>query len=56
TRAAFLEADSSAASIPPIKSYDFIALEFVNPSHVPSGVEDEIVEQLRALGYIDPEE
>ena len=55
-RAAFLEADSSAASIPPIKSYDFIALEFVNPSHVPSGVEDEIVEQLRALGYIDPEE
>lgn len=54
-RAAFLNLDHTAEPSPPIESYDVIALDFVNPSAVPSGVEDEIVDQLRALGYIDPE-
>lgn len=54
-RAAFLETNDGAEQRPPIDSYDVIALEFVNPSDIPSGVEDAIVEQLRALGYIEPE-
>lgn len=41
--------------IPSIDSYDAIVTEFVNPNEVPSGVESDIIDQLRALGYGDSE-
>lgn len=51
TRASFL----AATEVPTIETYDTLALEFVNPNEVPSGVEDDILDQLKSLGYIDPE-
>jgi predicted AlkP superfamily phosphohydrolase/phosphomutase len=39
----------------PIPTYDVGELSFVDPGEVPSGVEDDIVEQLKSLGYIDEE-
>ncbi len=45
----------TAEEIKPVGSYNGLAIEFVNPADVPSGVEAEIVDQLKALGYIDPE-
>ncbi len=44
-----------AEEISPVDTYDTIALEFANPSELPSGVEGEIVEQLKSLGYLDGE-
>lgn len=38
-----------------IDSYSSIEIEFVNADEVPSGVEADIVEQLKSLGYIDAE-
>ena len=40
---------------PPIETYDTIEIEYINPEETPSGVEDDIVEQLKSLGYIDAE-
>jgi len=51
TRAAFLVVDA----IPTIKTYDTLKLEFVDPRHTPSGVEADVLDRLKALGYIDPE-
>lgn len=51
TRAPFLVVDE----IPPIDTYDNLALEFVDPRQTPSGVEEDILDRLRSLGYIEPE-
>ena len=40
---------------PPVESYDTISIEYVDVEDVASGVEDDIVEQLKSLGYIDAE-
>ena len=44
-----------AEEISSVDTYDTIALEFANSSELPSGVEGEIVEQLKSLGYLDGE-
>ncbi|MCP4036010.1 MAG: sulfatase-like hydrolase/transferase [bacterium] len=41
--------------IVPVDTYDTLALEFVTPEDVPSGVEDEVIEHLKSLGYIESE-
>jgi predicted AlkP superfamily phosphohydrolase/phosphomutase len=40
-------------AVTPVSSYKDLKLEYVDTKPLPSGVEDDIVEQLRALGYID---
>ena len=47
--ATFVNADE----LHPIDTYDKLPLKFVNPPDLPSGVEDDIVEQLKSLGYIE---
>ncbi len=39
--------------VPAITSYDGLAVEFVNAEEVASGVEGDIVDELKALGYLD---
>jgi hypothetical protein len=51
TRASFLTVDE----IPPIETYNSLALEFIDPKLMPSGVEEDILDQLESLGYIEPE-
>ncbi len=52
TRASFLEVREA----PSIETYDDLALEFVDPDRAPSGVESDILERLRMLGYIEDSE
>jgi hypothetical protein len=40
-------------AVTPVQSYKDLEIEYVDTKPLPSGVEDDIVEQLRALGYID---
>ncbi len=53
--------DGSAASlladpgVAPVPSYDDIAVEFVTPEDTQSGAEEEVIERLKALGYIESE-
>jgi len=49
--ASFLHVEEVAS----IETYDTIVPEFLNASEVPSGVEGDIVDQLKALGYVGPE-
>jgi predicted AlkP superfamily phosphohydrolase/phosphomutase len=42
--------------LPAIATYDIGKLSFVDPEKTPSGVEEDIVDQLKMLGYIDEEE
>lgn len=50
--ATFLSAEQREA-IRPVASYRDLPIEFVDAEPLPSGVEDDIVEQLKSLGYID---
>jgi hypothetical protein len=40
-------------AVAPVPSYKDLKIEYVDTKPLSSGVEDDIVEQLRALGYID---
>jgi hypothetical protein len=40
-------------AVTPVPSYKDLKIEYVDTKPLSSGVEDDIVEQLRALGYID---
>ena len=48
--APFLQVESTM-----IPTYDGLTIEFTDSDEVPSGVESDIVEQLKSLGYIDEE-
>ncbi|MDP6979195.1 MAG: alkaline phosphatase family protein [Myxococcota bacterium] len=51
-KAASFVADPGVAPVP---SYNEIALEFVTPKDAESGAEEEVIERLKALGYIESE-
>lgn len=43
------------SEIAPVESYAELAVDFVDPKATPSGAEDEVIERLKALGYIESE-
>ena len=45
----------ASAGIAPVETYNDLALEYVNPETTPSGVEGEVIEHLKSLGYIESE-